>query len=67
MDTIRITHPRLDGRVIEVPAESLPHHAAAGWVPADQLTEAPEPAATPAPDVPTTEPKRRVRTTKESD
>ncbi len=67
MGAIRIKHPTLDdGRVVEVPEESWPHHAAAGWVRADQpeppVESAPEPSAeTAVPD-----PKqRRSRITKE--
>jgi len=66
MALIRIKHPTLDdGRVVEVPEESWPHHAAAGWVRADQPEPAPEPAPEPPAEVvPDPEPKqRRSRTT----
>lgn len=57
MGPIRIKHPTLDdGRVVEVAEESWPHHAAAGWVRADQPEPAPEP---PAEVVPDPEPKQR--------
>lgn len=70
MKLIRIKHPTLDdGRVTEVPEESLPHHAAAGWVPDDG--PAPEPVPAEAPPVPAAddpEPtKRRGRISKESE
>ncbi|MEV1245085.1 hypothetical protein [Nonomuraea sp. NPDC049750] len=37
METVWISHPRLEGRV-EVPASSLPHHQRAGW----ELVAAPD-------------------------
>ena len=62
MGDIQIKHPTLDdGRVVEVPEESWPHHAAAGWVRADQ----PDPPAEPAPEPP--EPKQRRSRTTEKD
>lgn len=64
---IRIKHPTLDdGRVVEVPEESWPHHAAAGWVRADQPEPVPEPAPEPPAEAVVPDPKpRRSRITKE--
>jgi hypothetical protein len=68
MGLIRIKHPTLDdGRVVEVSEQSLIHHAAAGWIPADE--PAPEAASADAPPAPVAddpEPsKRRGRMSKE--
>lgn len=67
MGLIRIKHPTLDGRVVEVPEESLIHHAAAGWVPAGEPTPEPVPAEVPpGPVADDPEPlKRRGRMSKE--
>lgn len=38
MNTVWISHPKLDGRRVEVPAQSLAHHQRAGW----QLVDPPD-------------------------
>jgi hypothetical protein len=68
MANIRIKHPTLDdGRVVEVSEQSWPHHAAAGWVLADEPAPEAAPAdVPPAPVADDPEPtKRRGRTSKE--
>jgi len=69
MGLVRIKHPTLaDGRVTEVPEESMPHWAAAGWVP-DEPAPEPVPAEEPpalVADEPES-PKRRGRISKESE
>ncbi len=70
MGFVRIKHPTLDDdRVVEVPEESLIHHAAAGWIPADEPAPETVPAeATPVPPAGDPEPpKRRGRISKESE
>jgi hypothetical protein len=69
MKLIKIKHPTLDdGRVTEVPEQSMSHWAAAGWVPDEPAPEtAPaEVPAAPAVDDPEV-PKRRGRMSKESE
>lgn len=41
--TVRLCHPDLPGRVIEVPEEGVPFRRAAGWVPAPDLPPPHEP------------------------
>lgn len=66
MDLVKIKHPNLDdGRTVEVPAQSWPHHAAAGWVLVDQPAPPATPPAEVAPDPESTQ--RRGRMSKESD
>ncbi len=70
MGLVRIKHPTLDdGRVVEVPEESLIHHAAGGWVLADEVAPESVPAETPADPVADRPelPKRRGRISKESE
>lgn len=62
MDTIKIKHPTLEGRIVEVPAQSWPHYAAGGWLRDDEPAQVAEPPAEPAPE-PT--PRRSRITSKE--
>lgn len=50
--TVRMTHPALPGRVIEVPDDAVPGHARSGWEPAPD----PEPEPDPEPGTPGEEP-----------
>ncbi|MEU3899737.1 hypothetical protein [Streptomyces sp. NPDC045251] len=44
-DYVTLRHPSLpDDQTITVAASAVPHHRAAGWVPAAELEPAPEPA-----------------------
>ncbi|MFG3439936.1 hypothetical protein ACGF0J_22035 [Nonomuraea sp. NPDC047897] len=42
MDTVWISHPRLDDRKVEVPASALLEHQRAGWVLVDAPDRRPE-------------------------
>lgn len=60
MDTIKIKHPTLDdGRIVEVPAQSWSHYAAAGWIRDDEPAQVAEPTAEASPEP---IPSRRSRT-----
>lgn len=49
MRTMR--HPKLDGRRVDVPEQSVPHHQRGGWELVDDTpTSKPHPANTPATD-----------------
>lgn len=53
--TVRMTHPLLPGRVIEVPDDAVPGHARSGWERAPDPEPEPEPEPTPTepgPDTP---------------
>jgi hypothetical protein len=66
MDTIKIKHPTLDDgrRIVEVPAQSWPHYAAAGWVRDDEPAQVAEPPAEPPAEAPPEPiPSRRSRIT----
>ncbi|MEV6791246.1 hypothetical protein AB0M87_04425 [Streptomyces sp. NPDC051320] len=68
MSTVRLRHPDIEGRVIDVDARSVPHYRSSGWTyvnPADD-PNAPaeaEPETTAAPAAQ----KRRSAATKESE
>jgi hypothetical protein len=74
MDMAWISHPKLDGRVVSVPASAVPHHQRAGWEITDPPPPDPEPdqhddeapAGAGASALPGESPKRR-RTSKEDE
>jgi len=60
MKRVKITHPDLDGRVIEVAETSVSQHARAGWVTLDEAQSTAE--VPPVAETPESIPSRRSRT-----